>query len=133
LSVLSLTIFAKIIWEKLDRHAGKEKKIETVLMEEIISRNSKSLADTFTKLWKTLFLPILFVLIGNEADFRKINLNILGLDICLIIIGLAIRFIATFVSVFYKKFNFREKIFLCLAWIPKATIQVYFIYECFVS
>jgi NhaP-type Na+/H+ or K+/H+ antiporter len=88
------------------------------------SQNSADLTSVFTKLWRLVFLPLLFALIGNEVDFQKINLNLIGLGVALIAIGLVFRVIGTFFSVFYKSLTLKERFFFCLAWIPKATVQV---------
>jgi hypothetical protein len=34
-----------------------------------------------------------------------------------------IRIIATFLSVSFTSFDLKEKVFLCVTWIPKATVQ----------
>lgn len=39
-------------------------------------------------------------------------------------IALVVRIIATFLMVCFAGFNFKEKVFVSLAWIPKATVQV---------
>lgn len=77
----------------------------------------------FSKLWNVIFLPTLFALIGNEVDFNGINLNVIGLGFACICIGIVFRTLATFLSVTCSSFNLKEKLFLCGAWIPKATVQ----------
>lgn len=47
-----------------------------------------------------------------------------GLGIGSLAIGLLVRVLFTFVCVLCAGFNFKEKLFIALAWLPKATVQV---------
>lgn len=47
-----------------------------------------------------------------------------ALGLAALLIGLAVRLLFTFVAVLRAGFNFKEKVFIALAWIPKATVQV---------
>lgn len=46
-----------------------------------------------------------------------------GFGSAVIFIGVTVRTLGTFLAVI-KGNNLKEKIFICLAWIPKATVQV---------
>ena len=46
-----------------------------------------------------------------------------GLGVACIFAALAIRILATFLSVSFTSFEIKEKVFLCVTWIPKATVQ----------
>lgn len=48
-----------------------------------------------------------------------------GLGIASLLIALLVRVLFTFVCVLCAGFNMREKVFIALAWMPKATVQVY--------
>ncbi len=48
----------------------------------------------------------------------------LGLGIASLLIALLIRVLFTFVCVLCAGFNMKEKVFIALAWMPKATVQV---------
>lgn len=39
-------------------------------------------------------------------------------------LGLLLRLIVTFLLVHYAGFNLKEKLFIAVAWLPKATVQV---------
>lgn len=41
-----------------------------------------------------------------------------------IIIGLVVRLLVTFLLVHFGGFNLKEKVFIAVAWLPKATVQV---------
>lgn len=48
----------------------------------------------------------------------------LGLGMACILIGLVIRLLVTFLLVHYGGFSLKEKLFISVAWLPKATVQV---------
>lgn len=47
-----------------------------------------------------------------------------GLGLACISIGLVIRLLVTFGLVHFGGFNLKEKLFIAVAWLPKATVQV---------
>lgn len=87
------------------------------------SLNETEIATLFSQLWSFVCLPLLFFLIGNEIEFNKISLNFVGISTGLIVVALVFRLVGTYFSVSFNKFSVREKLFLCLMWIPKATVQ----------
>lgn len=48
-----------------------------------------------------------------------------GLGIASLLIALLVRLLFTYVCVLFAGFNIREKLFIALAWMPKATVQVF--------
>ncbi|XP_067937026.1 sodium/hydrogen exchanger 9B2-like [Watersipora subatra] len=73
-------------------------------------------------LW-TLFQPLLFGLIGAAVDFQQINARVVGLGLAVLLIGLVGRVIVSFLAVLGSGFTLKEKLFIPLAWLPKATVQ----------
>lgn len=51
-------------------------------------------------------------------------LNFIVLGLAVLGIGLSMRLLASFTAVLGGGFSFKECIFISLAWIPKATVQV---------
>ena len=47
-----------------------------------------------------------------------------GLGIASLLIALVVRLLFTYVCVLCAGFNTKEKVFIALAWMPKATVQV---------
>lgn len=47
-----------------------------------------------------------------------------GLGVATLCVGLLVRVLVTFCVVLFAGFNMKEKIFISLAWMPKATVQV---------
>uniref|UniRef100_A0A3B4Z6E0 Mitochondrial sodium/hydrogen exchanger 9B2-like n=1 Tax=Stegastes partitus TaxID=144197 RepID=A0A3B4Z6E0_9TELE len=70
-----------------------------------------------------VFQPLLFGLIGAEITIATLNPSTVGLGMACILIGLVIRLLVTFVLVHYGGFNLKEKFFIAVAWLPKATVQ----------
>lgn len=70
-----------------------------------------------------VFQPLLFGLIGAEIRVSELEGHTVGLGIASLLISLLVRVLFTFVCVLCAGFNMREKVFIALAWIPKATVQ----------
>lgn len=84
---------------------------------EEISAHKKSL----NALWFG-FEIILFVMIGTAIDIRyTLDTGMLG--IVLIFLTLVIRMIGVYISLLATKLNIKEKFFIMISYIPKATIQ----------
>jgi len=73
-------------------------------------------------LW-TIFQPLLFVMIGAQVDVTKIHRDTVGLDIAVIFIGVTVRVCVSFLALFGLGLTLRERLFVPLAWLPKATVQ----------
>lgn len=54
----------------------------------------------------------------------KFLISKLGLSIACLLIGVVARMLATYLSGMCMGMNFKEKLFMCFVWIPKATLQV---------
>ncbi|XP_035519655.1 sodium/hydrogen exchanger 9B2-like [Morone saxatilis] len=74
------------------------------------------------RLWD-VFQPLLFGLIGAEITIATLSPSTVGLGLACISIGLVIRLLVTFLLVHFGGFNLKEKIFISVAWLPKATVQ----------
>ncbi|XP_034393854.1 sodium/hydrogen exchanger 9B2 isoform X2 [Cyclopterus lumpus] len=70
-----------------------------------------------------VFQPLLFGLIGAEIRVAELDGLTVGLGIATLLIALLVRILFTFVCVLCAGFNMREKVFIALAWMPKATVQ----------
>uniref|UniRef100_A0A8B9HK34 Cation/H+ exchanger transmembrane domain-containing protein n=1 Tax=Astyanax mexicanus TaxID=7994 RepID=A0A8B9HK34_ASTMX len=70
-----------------------------------------------------VFQPMLFGLIGAEITISTLSPNTVGLGLAALCVGVVIRVLVTFAAVLFAGFNLKEKIFISLAWLPKATVQ----------
>ncbi|XP_077999046.1 sodium/hydrogen exchanger 9B2-like isoform X2 [Glandiceps talaboti] len=69
------------------------------------------------------FQPFLFALIGAEILIENLDPNTIGLGIAVLAIGLTVRVIVSFFVVLKCGFTIKERLFIALAWLPKATVQ----------
>ncbi|KAK6172297.1 hypothetical protein SNE40_015987 [Patella caerulea] len=74
------------------------------------------------KCWQ-VFQPLLFGLIGNAVSIENLQSGNVGLGMLTLFVGLVFRLIVTFFSAYGMNFSFREKLFLTVSWLPKATVQ----------
>ncbi|WP_025724754.1 cation:proton antiporter [Acholeplasma granularum] len=72
-------------------------------------------------MWK-FFEILLFVLVGISVDINY-ALSQGFTPILIILIGLTFRMIGVYVSLLFTDFNFKEKMFIMVSYIPKATVQ----------
>ncbi|KAG7156541.1 sodium/hydrogen exchanger 9B2-like [Homarus americanus] len=69
------------------------------------------------------FQPFLFALIGAEIQLDQLDGNTVGYGLITITIGLIFRMITSFLVVMGGELSVKERIFVALAWLPKATVQ----------
>lgn len=73
--------------------------------------------------WQLCFQPFLFGLIGFELSFDMISLRLVGLGLLVLFCGLVLRTVAASFAVLGSGLSFKERLFVALAWLPKATVQ----------
>ena len=56
-------------------------------------------------------------------DLAKLDLEVLGLAVAVLFIGLLVRLVISQLAVLGGDLNLRERLFVSLAWLPKATAQ----------
>lgn len=79
--------------------------------------------QTFEVLW-SIFEPIMFSLIGADINTTVLDGGMVGLAVGCILISLVFRTVATWVLLLAaKRFNWKERLFIALAWLPKADVQ----------
>ncbi|XP_036446914.1 sodium/hydrogen exchanger 9B2 [Colossoma macropomum] len=84
--------------------------------------NKAPVAAVVGRFWD-VFQPLLFGLIGAEITISTLNPNTVGLGMATLCVGVVVRVLVTFAVVLFAGFNLKEKIFISLAWLPKATVQ----------
>jgi len=82
-----------------------------------------AVAELVGRMW-TIFQPLLFGLIGSEVSLKQLQIETVGLGLAVLFIGLVLRIITSFLVVFGLGLRLREQLFVALAWMPKATVQV---------
>jgi NhaP-type Na+/H+ or K+/H+ antiporter len=74
------------------------------------------------RLW-TFSQPLLFGLIGAAVVIAQIELAYIKGGLMILAVGLLARLAVSYVAVCGAGFNLRERLFIALAWLPKATVQ----------
>lgn len=82
---------------------------------------AKELSNGYNNLWQ-VFEILLFVLVGATVNFSTLVGNVLW-ALLVLLIGLLFRAIGVIVSISFTNFNLKEKIFIIMSYIPKATVQ----------
>ena len=88
----------------------------------------ESLAGLY-RLWNVVFYPLLFGLIGSSLNARSANPAIGKAALGYVFFTVSTRFVGTFLVVqlpIFRGFTQRERVFMALAWISKATTQAAF-------
>ncbi|KAJ9599130.1 hypothetical protein L9F63_010398 [Diploptera punctata] len=88
-------------------------------------QQKQNVERTFAFLWH-FFQPLLFGLIGASINFHDIKGDIVGPGVGAISLSILMRTATCFVVLTGVKLNWKEKLFVCLTWCPKATIQAAF-------
>ena len=100
--------------------------LSCLIFAVIVGRKNPAVSEVmeswFKQLWQ-LLMPFLFGLIGYEVDLLVV-MNIRALLCVLVItVGLIFRVAASFLCTFGSNLNWREMLFVAVAWSPKATVQ----------
>lgn len=74
-------------------------------------------------LWSLIFEPLLFGGIGFSLQFDLISSNTLFKSIVLILLGVFCRMIMAYIVTHGSTFTIKERLFVAVAWLPKATVQ----------
>jgi len=82
---------------------------------------AKRISGKFSKLWVAAEIA-LFVLVGSTVNISYV-LKAGFLTILMIFIGLVFRLIGTYLCIVKTEFNQKERLFIMISQIPKATVQ----------
>lgn len=91
-----------------------------VIIEKLPNIGAR-LSNKFDKIW-ILAENLLFVLVGAQVDVN-VALKAGGVGIIIILIGLIGRSIGVLISLLGTDYNWKERLFCVIAYIPKATVQ----------
>ncbi|GAB1609493.1 sodium/hydrogen exchanger 9B2-like isoform X1 [Argonauta hians] len=86
------------------------------------TRLLKVITNSTAVMW-LIFQPLLFGLIGSEVNFKDLHPPSLGYAFITVMVGLVFRLLAAFFAVFGTNLLRKEKLFVAMAWLPKATVQ----------
>ena len=122
-ATITMGIVAQLIW----KHESLIEYINSGLNYEITKDDSVSyLLDTgrdLNMLWELSFRPLLFGSIGAAFDISALSGDIIPKACGIIAFGLITRMIIAYVAVGGRKLTKTDRMFVAVAWIPKATVQ----------
>jgi len=84
--------------------------------------DNNPVAQVLSSMW-LVFQPLLFSLIGTEIQINKLEPETVGGGIGVLVCGIIIRILVSYLAVMGGALTHRERLFVCLAWLPKATVQ----------
>ncbi|KAK3860198.1 hypothetical protein Pcinc_017629 [Petrolisthes cinctipes] len=76
----------------------------------------------YRQVWQ-LIQPMLFVLIGAEIDLGTLEVSTIGWGLITLAVCLSLRVATSFLVVAGGNFSVWERLFIAIAWLPKATVQ----------
>lgn len=79
-------------------------------------------SDELEKVWFVL-KHFLFSCVGANLNLNKIKIGNIPYEIAIIFSGLSMRFLTTFLITFSQGYSKKERLFMAICWIPKATVQ----------
>ena len=85
-------------------------------------RVANRLSTKFAKVW-VLAEILLFVYIGTEVKVDELNMQVLGVGLLILLIGLTLRSGGVWLSLLGSDLNAKEKVFCIISYFPKATVQ----------
>lgn len=84
---------------------------------------TKLAGDALNLAWTLVAQPMLFALIGAAVDLERLDGRTVGLGAVVLAVGLAARCGTAFAAAGGGLLGVRERIFVAVAWTPKATVQ----------
>jgi NhaP-type Na+/H+ or K+/H+ antiporter len=86
------------------------------------SGDSNPVSRALAAMW-TIFQPLLFSFIGTEIRVSSLEPATVGWGALVLVCGLALRLVVSYGAVLGSGLTARERLFVALAWLPKATVQ----------
>ncbi|KAK5646398.1 hypothetical protein RI129_004862 [Pyrocoelia pectoralis] len=80
-------------------------------------------ASTAFEIFWMIFEPILFGITGAQIKFAELQVDVVTIGLGILVAGVLIRICSTVVIGIGSKLNLKEKIFVALSWMSKATVQ----------
>ncbi|XP_036045390.1 sodium/hydrogen exchanger 9B1 isoform X1 [Onychomys torridus] len=122
--VLSICISAVLGCQHLGLHGsgGLVTLVLSFMAAKKWAKEKVGIQTIVANMWN-VFQPLLFGLVGTEVSVEALESKTIGMCIATLGFALSARIIATFTLMSFAEFRFKEKVFIALSWIPKATVQ----------
>lgn len=79
--------------------------------------------DGLKKMWDGVLNCYLFVLVTAEIRLKTLETSVLLYGVPILLVALIVRVVTAFAVTYGAGFNYRERLFATIAWIPKASVQ----------
>lgn len=86
-------------------------------------RHQHRVEQQISRMWNVLFEPLMFAFIGTALNFKNIPSSSIGKSILVVVIGSVARLSIAFTVTYRSTLSLKERVFVSLAWLPKATVQ----------
>lgn len=106
LACVTMAFFSLVAWSRLGWQIGENP------------------ASTTYKIFWMIFEPILFGLTGASIKFEQLDGSVVSISVGIVLAGVFMRIVSTIVLSIGSELNLKEKIFVSIAWMSKATVQV---------
>ena len=93
-----------------------------ILLLKFLPNEAKEIKKGYDSLWNG-FEILLFVLVGAIVDLKYAFSTAGAIFIGVIFLALIFRSIGVIISISFTNFTFKEKIFIIISYLPKATVQ----------
>ncbi|XP_069878465.1 sodium/hydrogen exchanger 9B1 isoform X2 [Dipodomys merriami] len=122
--MMSMCIFAVLGSQRIGLHGsgGLCTLVLTFIAGKRWSKDKVEVQKIIAKAWN-VFQPLLFGLVGSEVSVSSLESNTIGISVITLSLALCVRIVTAFLLMSFAGFTYKEKIFIALAWIPKATVQ----------
>ena len=94
-----------------------------IYVNEKLQAGSRPVQNLLNYVWSKVGQPYLFGLLGTAVLLSDLKPSYVSGGCVLVFSGLLLRAAATFVCTLTTDWNFKEKMFTCITWCPKATVQ----------
>lgn len=124
--MLSLSFGMVALEQILKKYVSISSLLAIIVMSIIVlmknKEKAKEIESGYNKLWNG-FEILLFTLVGCVTDVRRAFSKEGAIILGLIFIALVFRSIGVICCIIHTKFNFKEKLFIIISYLPKATVQ----------
>ena len=120
---VQLALFAGARWELSGGAALLSLVMSTAAAQAWGPKPAKATGLLLNTIWAKLGEPLLFGLIGAAVDASGLKADVAGFGILTLAAGLAARCVSAFFAAKGGSLSVRDRLFIAVAWTPKATVQ----------
>ena len=123
MALVQLALFAGARWEFSGGAALLSLVMSTAAAQAWGPKPAKATGLLLNAIWAKVGEPLLFGLIGAAVDASRLKADVAGFGILTLSAGLAARCVSAFFAAKGGSLTVRDRLFIAVAWTPKATVQ----------